>query len=246
MDEIDKRILYYLARDARNTTARAIAASVDVSPGTIGNRIERLEERGILEGYHADIDYQTAKNLLPHLYICNAPSSERERLAQETLEISGVVNVRTAMLGRESLHVLAIGTNTKDISRIGQELTELGAEVEKEGLLEEELYQPYRPYGPDGERKRPGKDFMTLAGDAELTELRLKEEAPVAGMTIGGAAEAGILPDDVLVVAIEREGTMITPKGDVGFQGGDIVSLLFRDGYSDEVADYFGDDLIGQ
>lgn len=46
VDKIDKRILYYLAQDARNTTAREIAEEVDVSPGTVGNRIEKLENSG--------------------------------------------------------------------------------------------------------------------------------------------------------------------------------------------------------
>lgn len=244
LDEIDKRILYYLAEDARNTTAREIAERVEVSPGTIGNRIESLEEHGIIEGYHAEVNYEKAESLLRHLYICNAPSSERERLAREALQIPGVVNVRRAMTGRENLHVVAVGSDTKDIGRLGQSLTELGVEIEKEGLLEEESFHPYHPYGPDGEHSRPGKDFMSLAGDAELTELRLSEDAPVVGTTIREAAENGTLSDDILVVAIERNGTMVTPKGNVEFQEGDIVSLLFRDGHSDAVIDDFGGDVV--
>lgn len=246
LDEIDKHILYRLSEDARNTTAREIADEVDVSPGTIGNRIERLEEREILNGYHADIDYQAAENLLPHLFLCNVPSGDRERLAQEVFRISGVVNVRTAMLGRESFHVLAVGATTKDISRIKQELTELGIEVEKEGLLEDEYRRPYQPYQQQSRRDWPGRDFMTLAGDAKLTKLSLNETAPVVGMTIVEAAEAGYLPEDVLVVAIERSGETITPKGDTEFRAGDIVDLLFRSGFSDDVVEDFGGDPIHQ
>ncbi|MFC6732406.1 Lrp/AsnC family transcriptional regulator [Haladaptatus sp. DYSN1] len=244
LDEIDKRILYYLAEDARNTTARQIAERVDVSPGTIGNRIERLEDSGIIAGYHAEINYEKAENLLTHLYICNAPSSERERLAREALQIPGVVNVRRAMTGRENLHVVAVGSNIRDIGRLGQSLTELGVEIEKEGLLEEESFHPYHPYGPNDEHTRPGKDFMSLAGDAELTELRLLEDTPVVGMTISETDKNGILSDDILVVAIERNGSMVTPKGDVEFQHGDIVSLLFRNGHSDAVINNFGGDVV--
>lgn len=244
VDEIDKRILYHLARDARNTTAREIAAEVDVSPGTIGNRIESLEDHGIIRGYHADVDYEEADDLLTRLYICDTPHADREQLAREALQIPGVVNVRRAMIGRGNLHVVAVGRSTTDVSRIGRALTELGVEVEKEGLIEEEAFHPYHPYGPDGERDRPGKNFMALGGSAELTDLRLLEDAPVVGMTIGEAAEQGLLTDDVLVVAIERPDASVTPKGDTEFREGDIVSLLFRNGLSESVLEEFGGDVI--
>lgn len=60
-DEIDKRILYHLARDARGISAPDIADEVNVSAGSIRNRINRLEEEGVLEGYHARIDYERAE-----------------------------------------------------------------------------------------------------------------------------------------------------------------------------------------
>lgn len=244
LDEIDKRILYHLAQDARNTTAQQIAEEVDVSPGTIGNRIQNLEDNGVLKGYHADIDYEKAENLLTHLYICNARTAEWERLAREALDIPGVVNVRRSMTGRENLHVVAVGSSTKDISRLGEALTELGLEVEKEGLLEAEEFHPYHPYGPGMDSEHLGKDFIELGGDAELTELRLLDDTPVVGMTIGEAADAGILSDDVLVVSIERGGSTISPKGDALFEQGDIVTLLFRTGLSTEVIEEFGGDVI--
>ena len=50
VDEVDKRILYRLAQDARNTTTSDIAAEMDVTSATIRNRIEQLEEQGILYG----------------------------------------------------------------------------------------------------------------------------------------------------------------------------------------------------
>src|SRR6056297_3373990 len=99
LDEIDKRILYYLAEDARNTSAPLVAEEVDVSPGTIRNRIRKLEENNVIEGYHADVNYARADNLLTNLFVCNAPVSDRERLAREALSIPGVVNVREVMTG---------------------------------------------------------------------------------------------------------------------------------------------------
>lgn len=48
LDDIDRRILYYLRVDARNTTAPMIAEEVDVSAATIRNRINQLEEKGVI------------------------------------------------------------------------------------------------------------------------------------------------------------------------------------------------------
>jgi DNA-binding Lrp family transcriptional regulator len=59
VDEIDKRVLYHLARDARNTTAAEIANEMEVTPATIRNRIKQLEAEGILRGYLADINYKS-------------------------------------------------------------------------------------------------------------------------------------------------------------------------------------------
>lgn len=129
---------------------------------------------------------------------------------------------------------------------VGRKIADLGADVENEGLLEEEFHQPYQPYGPDSQPDWSGRDFMRLAGDAELTKLRLNENASVAGITISEAAEAGYLSDDVLVVAIERKGNMVTPKGDVEFRHDDIVDLLFKSGFSREIVEHFGEDPIRQ
>ena len=59
IDEVDKRILYRLAQDTRNTTTSDIAAEIDVTSATIRNWIEQLEEQGTLHGYLADIDYKS-------------------------------------------------------------------------------------------------------------------------------------------------------------------------------------------
>lgn len=50
LDEIDKRVLYHLAADARDTSAPAIAEEVNVSAGTIRNRIRQLEADGTIKG----------------------------------------------------------------------------------------------------------------------------------------------------------------------------------------------------
>lgn len=245
LDEIDKRVLYYLAEDARNTSAPLVAEEVDVSPGTIRNRIRKLEEHGIIEGYHADVNYARAENLLTNLFVCNASVSDRERLAREALSISGVVNVREVMTGRENLHVTVIGRDADDITRTGQKLTDLGVEIENEGLVQREHFHPYHPYGPDDESAaHPAKEFISLTGDAEVSEVRVTADAAVTGKTVRRADADGILDDDLLVVAIERGDAVITPKGDTTIEEGDIVTVLFREGFSQETVEAFGGEIV--
>jgi DNA-binding Lrp family transcriptional regulator len=55
LDPIDAKIVGMLADDARLST-RAIARAVGMSPTGISERLERLHNRGIILGYHADID----------------------------------------------------------------------------------------------------------------------------------------------------------------------------------------------
>ena len=50
MDETDHQLLSLLRQDARLTVA-ALASKLEVSRGTVTNRIRRLEEDGIIVGY---------------------------------------------------------------------------------------------------------------------------------------------------------------------------------------------------
>lgn len=80
LDETDRGILYLLQQNARETTAAEIAEAVGVSAGTVRNRIDRLEEQGVLEGYIPDIDYETAGFELHifHVHVRN-PADDRVR-----------------------------------------------------------------------------------------------------------------------------------------------------------------------
>jgi Lrp/AsnC family leucine-responsive transcriptional regulator len=55
LDAIDTRIIGMLVDDARLST-RAIARAVGMSPTGVSERLERLRNRGVIRGYHADID----------------------------------------------------------------------------------------------------------------------------------------------------------------------------------------------
>lgn len=55
LDDVDHAIIEVLRRDAR-LSARAVARHIGMSPGAATDRISRLEDAGVIRGYHADID----------------------------------------------------------------------------------------------------------------------------------------------------------------------------------------------
>ena len=242
LDEIDRRIIYRLMVDARSTSAPAIADEVGVSGATIRNRIARLEEHGILTGYQTAVDFERATGSLTNLFICHVPIGEIEWVAHQAGSIAGVINVRELMGGRMNLHVLAVGEDTTELRRIGRELTNLGAEIEDELLLQDEHHHPYAPYGPAENRHRePFADSIRLTGGAEIIELTVREDAQIAGQTLERAAQDGLLHEDMLVIAIERGDRVITPRGHTAIQPNDVVTIFAPESTMEPALDAFAD-----
>ncbi|MXR19213.1 winged helix-turn-helix transcriptional regulator [Halobacterium bonnevillei] len=241
VDEIDKRILYHLARDARNTTAADVADEMEVTPATIRNRIHQLEAEGILRGYLADINYKSIEGHVTYQFSCTAPIPDRDRLAQSALDVSGVVSVRELMTGKTNLAVTAVGSDTSDISRIASELSDVGLDIEDESVIEAEYHQPYNPFGPEDAPLGPSlTDFMSLAGGAEVAEFTVSDGADVAGLTIEAAVEEGLLGEEMLVVGVERDGDVLTPKGETNIRPGDVISLFSKTGMEKDALEVFG------
>ena len=55
MDELDSAIIRELQEDARQSN-RDIARKVGIAPSTCLERTRLLRQRGVIRGYHADID----------------------------------------------------------------------------------------------------------------------------------------------------------------------------------------------
>jgi len=240
LDEIDKHILYVLGEDARHVSAPQIAEDVDVSAATIRNRISQLEDAGIIRGYHADIDFERCERRMTNLFVCDTPDGNGDDYARQALGVPGVVNVRELGTGRGNLQVKAVGDDVSDLTRIAQQLTKLGLTIEDEDLLQQEYFAPYQPFGPDDETRRGVMtDVVNLAGGATVVDVTVSEDAPVVGNTLRAANEAGLVDDDLLVIAIEREDQVLTPKGNTELRAGDLVSVFSRDGVADETLGVF-------
>lgn len=242
LDKIDERILFHLARDARRISAPDITEDLDVSAATIRNRIRQLEDGGVIQGYHADIDYEKTGGKLTYLFICSTDTPHREIFATKALQISGVVHVREVMSGRRNLHIEAVGEDKQDITRIGRDLSNLGLEIEDEALVQRDYHHPYQPFGPNDSLSATVGNLMNLrelAGDAKVIDVTVSDSAAAAGLKIRELSEDGLLEDGLLIVAIERDDGVIMPNGETELRAGDIVTVLSQHGAADDLTDIF-------
>lgn len=147
LDNTDKGILYLLQHDARRLTIDDMAEQVDVSASTVRNRIERMEDLDIIRGYYPDIDYDKAGLQLYVEIICSVPNPKREQLAREAREVSGVIAIREVLNGQENIQIDAVGTDSDDVARITDELSEMGLEVANTKIIKDTFTQPFNHFG---------------------------------------------------------------------------------------------------
>jgi trk system potassium uptake protein TrkA len=85
-------------------------------------------------------------------------------------------------------------------------------------------------------------DYMRIGEDAEVFEIEVTEGAPVAGRRIHELAQEGLLGEEMLIVAIERDdsGHPITPKGNTRIEAHDLLTVYSGVGAEPEIMDIFG------
>ena len=55
LDETDRALLLLLNEDAR-VSHRALARTLGIAQGTVSNRVRRLEETGVIQGYRVALN----------------------------------------------------------------------------------------------------------------------------------------------------------------------------------------------
>jgi len=85
-------------------------------------------------------------------------------------------------------------------------------------------------------------DYMQVGEQAEVFEIDVAPDAPIAGHTIADAVESGVLEDGAFVVAIERSEaeTPVVPRGDTTIRAGDRVTVYTADGATEDITAAFG------
>ena len=93
LDEIDRRILHLLQRDARIANA-AIARDVGLAASAVFQRVRKLEESGVIQGYHAHLDPTAVEQGLLAFVTVKTGEGARARETSELLaEIPEVLEV---------------------------------------------------------------------------------------------------------------------------------------------------------
>ena len=161
LDDIDRSILYLLQRNARGTTAEEMADKTGVSASTIRNRIDRLEDDGIIKGYHPEIDYEEANLPLQVTFVISAKPTRLPEFSEQIRQIQGVIDVREMLTGRRNIHVDVVGTSTADITRITDAIHELGVEIESSEMMRRRHVQPFNHFFLQGteDMEARGDDF---------------------------------------------------------------------------------------
>jgi trk system potassium uptake protein TrkA len=78
-----------------------------------------------------------------------------------------------------------------------------------------------------------------LSGNAEIFEVTVGERSRIAGRSLAAADGSDILPDDVRVVAIERNCSVLLPQGETEIRTGDVVTVFSERGFDSEIIDVF-------
>lgn len=81
LDDVDRALLRHLAADARTTNA-ALAEAVGIAPSTCLARVRSLRERGVIRGYHADVDPAAVGLGLQAMISVRLQSDARDRLGE--------------------------------------------------------------------------------------------------------------------------------------------------------------------
>jgi DNA-binding Lrp family transcriptional regulator len=95
LDAVDEEILRVLATDAR-TPNNTLAAKVGVAPSTCLMRVRRLQDVGVIKGFHAELAPEALGKPLQAIVSVRLQAHARERIgsfAQQFAQLPGVLNV---------------------------------------------------------------------------------------------------------------------------------------------------------
>lgn len=93
-----------------------------------------------------------------------------------------------------------------------------------------------------GVRNPSIKDFMHVGeseSEAEVFELAVEESAPIVDKTLEEADIEGWLPPSMIVVAVERDGEIMIPRGNTTIEAGDFVTVFSKEGATTDVTEPF-------
>jgi len=79
LDDLDRRLVELLAADGRMPNS-ALAAAVGIAPSTCLTRVRALRERGVIRGFHADLDLAQLGRPIQAMVAVRLVSHSREQV----------------------------------------------------------------------------------------------------------------------------------------------------------------------
>lgn len=131
IDNINKKILFLLQKDAR-ITYKEIASELNRSETTIRDRIKAMERVGIIQGYTALID-KTALGLNFFAIILGNPdsTSELDKITDKIKKVKNVLRVYQ-ISGNKRLAIFLVSPSYKELKEIIQtQLISIGLKDEE-------------------------------------------------------------------------------------------------------------------
>jgi DNA-binding Lrp family transcriptional regulator len=141
LDDVDKELLELLQESSRYP-ATELAERVGVSDNTVHNRIQRLEEAGVVTGYTTTLDLDELGLDLYFMFTCTARVSDRGDVAQEIRQLPPVLEVTELMTGQQNLLVKAVAVDDEDITHVAEQIDALNLEIDDENLIRAEHANP--------------------------------------------------------------------------------------------------------
>lgn len=125
LDELDWDLLKLLQNDAR-LGYRELARQAGLSPATVASRVRRMENAGVIAGYHARVDARAAGyGVTAFIVVDTNGRRESLRVAELAAENPAVLEDHR-VTGSED-HVLKVATaNLADLEPLIDELNEFG------------------------------------------------------------------------------------------------------------------------
>lgn len=125
LDEVDRHIVRELARDARLPN-NVLAERVGVAPSTCLGRVRALRERGVIRGYHADVDPAALGRSLQAMIAVRLQSTARGHVRTFAAEVARLTEVLDVYFlgGKDDFLMHVAVTSSEDLRDLVETLSD--------------------------------------------------------------------------------------------------------------------------
>lgn len=117
LDDLDIKILNILQAKAR-TKRNEIAEAVGLSIPSVSDRLQKLEEKGVIEGYYAHLDKKSfGYDIMVFIQVIMESSKHYKNLIQHVEKIPQVLECHS-VLGEGSHLLKAVAKNTEALEKL--------------------------------------------------------------------------------------------------------------------------------